>query len=212
MFNRGMMKNSLLTAIVEICLSLVALIVLLPLWLLISLFIKLESPGPIFYRQKRVGQQEKLFTIYKFRSMRVNTIPPLELGAVKHDHLLVTKMGYIIRRFKLDETPQILNVLKREMSIVGPRPCLPERLPTMTPHEKTRFSCLPGLTGWAEVNGNVELSFQEQVALDIWYVQHRSLWLDIKIILKTLFVVVVGSHKNESALKDAQAFYQKGFD
>lgn len=188
----------------DIIFSLLALILLLPLWIIVGVCVFLEDPGPIIYRQKRVGKNESLFTLYKFRSMKQNNIPPLELGAVKHNHSLVTKTGYFIRRFKIDETPQFLNVLRGEMSLVGPRPCLPGRLPTMNSFQKQRFSFLPGLTGWAEVNGNVELTWEEQVLLDVWYVKHWSFCLDFKIIFKTLFVVLWGSHRNETALLDAK--------
>ncbi len=188
----------------DIVVSLIAIVILSPFWLIISLCIILEDPGPVFYRQERVGKNEKIFNIYKFRSMRQNNIPPLELGAVKHNHPLVTKIGYIIRRFKLDETPQFLQVLRGEMSLVGPRPCLPGRIQTMSTMEKVRFSCVPGLTGWAEVNGNVELTWEEQVLLDLWYVHHQSFWLDLKIILSTFVVVLWGSHKNEKALANAR--------
>jgi lipopolysaccharide/colanic/teichoic acid biosynthesis glycosyltransferase len=181
---------------------------LIPLWIILSVSIFIEDRGPIFYRQKRLGKDGKLFTLYKFRSMYVNNIPPLELGAIKHNHTLVTHIGYVMRRLKLDETPQFLNVIVGEMSLVGPRPCLPLRIESMSLEEKKRFQVPPGLTGWAEVNGNVELTWDEQLLLDLWYVQHASFSLDMKILLKTMGVVLFGSKKNASALLNAKNAFQ----
>lgn len=199
----------MLRRVIDILLSSIAILMLLPVWLLISLIIFIEDKGPIFYKQKRVGLRETLFTIYKFRSMRVNHIPPLELGAIKHNHALVTRIGHFIRRTKLDETPQFFNVLRGDMSLIGPRPCLPGRLETMTQCEKRRFSMLPGLSGFAEVNGNVELTWQEQLWLDLWYVDHASFWLDCQIFFATFKVVLLGSTRNEAVLKKAQLAYQQ---
>lgn len=194
---------------VDVLISIPAILLLMPVWLILMISIFLEDKGAIFYRQKRLGKGGKIFTLYKFRSMYVNNIPPLELGAIKHNHTLVTHVGYIMRRLKLDETPQFLNVILGEMSLVGPRPCLPVRIESMSDSEKNRFNLLPGLTGWAEVNGNVELSWDEQLLLDLWYVQHVSFSLDIKILLKTIGVVLLGSKKNEAALLDAKRACQQ---
>lgn len=194
----------LLKRCMDIIFSLVALFLLLPLWILISIGIYLEDRGPIFFPQKRLGKSGKIYTMYKFRSMYRNNVPPLELGTVKYAHPLVTKIGYLIRRSKLDETPQFLNILLGQMSLVGPRPCLPARLNAMTAFEKKRLQLLPGLTGWAEVNGNIELSWEEQLWLDIWYVENCSLGLDFKILLKTIVVVFLGAKRNESALEEAK--------
>lgn len=201
--NRPSLKRS-----VDILIAVPALVLLIPLWIILGLGIFIEDRGPIFYKQKRLGKNGKLFTIYKFRSMYVNNIPPLELGAIKHNHSLVTRIGYIMRRLKLDETPQFLNVIVGEMSLVGPRPCLPVRIESMSLSEKKRFQVAPGLTGWAEVNGNVELSWDEQLLLDLWYVQHASLRLDMKIILKTMGVVLFGSKINTAALLNAKNAFQ----
>lgn len=192
---------------VDLLISACAIIFLLPFWILLGLCIYLEDPGKIFFKQQRLGKNGKLFTIYKFRSMYINNIPPMELGAIKHDHSLVTRVGYFIRRFKLDETPQFLNVLLGNMSLIGPRPCLPERLSTMTLIQKKRLDFLPGLSGWAEVNGNVDLTWDEQIILDLWYVKNWTFFLDIKIIFLTLKVVLFGSEKNETALNDAKDLF-----
>jgi undecaprenyl phosphate N,N'-diacetylbacillosamine 1-phosphate transferase len=184
-------------------LSLLLILLLSPMLFIIALAIKLTSNGPIFFSQSRIGKNGKCFPMYKFRSMKVNNIPPISLGAVKHQHPLVTPIGYIIRRFKLDELPQLFNILRGDMNFIGPRPCLPERLLTMTVAEKRRFTVLPGLAGWAEVNGNVELTWQEQLLLDLWYVDQRNVSLDIMILFKIFYVVLFGSQKNPSALKEA---------
>lgn len=193
---------------VDLLIAIPAMIVLLPLWVLLSLCIFLEDRGPIFYKQRRPGKDGTLFTLYKFRSMYVNNIPPLELGAIKHNHTLVTHVGYVMRRLKLDETPQFLNVILGQMSLVGPRPCLPIRIETLSLQEKKRFDVLPGLTGWAEVNGNVELTWDEQLLLDRWYVQNQSFRLDMTILVKTIGVVLLGSKKNNVALLNAKNAFQ----
>lgn len=188
----------------DIFFSILSIILLSPVFLLLALFIKIESRGPILFLQTRVGRNKQPFTIYKFRSMRVNTIAPLELGRIKHDHAIVTRVGHFMRRTKLDEIPQFFNVLFGDMAIVGPRPCLFETMNTMSASECRRFDVMPGVTGWAEVNGNVELSWEEQLVLDLWYVDHRSALLDLHIIIQTILTVFVGSIKNKKALLKAR--------
>jgi sugar transferase EpsL len=190
--------------ILDLALSFLALLVLGPVSLFLALLIRLESKGPLLFRQERVGKNERPFLIYKLRSMRLHGYRAEELGPIKHDHPLVTRVGCFARRTKLDEVPQFLNVLAGTMSIVGPRPCLYSSLRGMTPVERRRFECLPGITGWAEINGNVELSWQEQLALDLWYVGHKSFWLDLYIIFSTLDTVVRGPVRNERALAEAR--------
>lgn len=187
----------------DLFMSLLAIMLLIPIWLVLTICIFVENPGSIIFRQLRPGKDGKLFIIYKFRSMYINSVPPMELGAVKHNHSLVTRVGHFIRRFKLDETPQFYNVLKGEMSLIGPRPCLPDRIASMTEAEKRRFHMLPGISGWAEVNGNVDLTWEEQLLLDLWYVDHFTLKLDLAIFIKTIKVVLCGSVKNEQALNAA---------
>ncbi len=182
----------------------VCIILLLPVGLILAALISLETPGGIFFVQTRMGKDEKPFKMYKFRSMVVNNIAPIALGPVKHNHNLVTRTGYFIRRTKLDEIPQFFNVLRGDMSLVGPRPLLVEQVEQMTSNERRRYKVQPGITGWAEVNGNVELSLSEQLMLDIWYIDHYSIWLDMYILIKTLGVVIWGSKRNEKAVREAQ--------
>ncbi len=189
---------------VDFTLALIALIFLSPVFLVLALLIKLETGGSVFFLQKRVGKNEKPFTIFKFRSMyEKHGLTPEELGPVKHNHAVVTKLGHFMRRTKLDEIPQFVNVLMGTMSIVGPRPCLYSSLEEMSEDERRRFSVSPGVSGWAEVNGNVELTWHEQLALDLWYIDHQSFWLDWLIIGKTLKTIFWGSIRNEKALLQA---------
>ncbi len=190
----------------DILFSLICVIILSPVYLIVAFLIKLESKGPVLFIQERVGKDEKLFRIFKFRSMIVHAYAPEELGPVKHNHAVVTKVGYVLRRTKLDEIPQFFNVLFGQMSVVGPRPCLFESVKNMPLVERRRFRVLPGITGWAEVNGNVELTWSEQLALDLWYVDHQSFSLDIFILIKTLQTVMMGSIRNTTALAQAQQY------
>lgn len=190
----------------DIIFALFCLILFLPLGLLIAVLIKLESKGPIIFKQKRVGRHGKAYWIYKFRSMRLHDQAPEVLGPIKHSHPLVTKIGYVLRRFKLDEFPQFINVLLGEMSIVGPRPCLISTYESLDTKARRRFSVRPGVSGWAEVNGNVELTWPEQLALDLWYIHHQTFMLDVTIIVKTILTIFVGSIKNNENLLAAKKY------
>ncbi len=189
----------------DIIFSFFFLVLLAPAFLLIAFLIKIESAGPVFFKQKRVGKNESPFYIYKFRSMYLHQHSPSELGPIKHNHALVTPVGYILRRLKLDEIPQLINVLSGSMSLVGPRPCLFDSLKDMSISERRRFNVRPGLTGWAEVNGNVELTWREQLSLDLWYVDHQSFGLDLKILIQTTVVILRGSIRNQKAIDLAES-------
>ena len=161
------------------------LIVCLPLMALIALAIKLDSPGPIFFRQHRAGLHGKPFRIYKFRSMvtRADRTGPVTSLT---DHR-VTRVGRFLRLTTLDELPQLINVLRGEMSLVGPRALLME---SIKPEEMRRLDMKPGMTGPVLVNGRQSLSWDQRMALDLWYVDHWSLWLDFRILLRTIPVVL----------------------
>ena len=180
-------------------------IVLSPLILIVSFLIWLEDQGPVFYNQERIGIDGKVFQLIKFRSMKVNKISPTEMGQVRSDNPMVTRVGKVIRRLKLDELPQLLNVLKGDMSLVGPRPTLPEQVQTYSDYEWLRLRVPPGMTGWAQVNGNINLSWGERILLDRWYVNNRSLLVDLVILLKTTRVIFMGEIPNSNALKEAAA-------
>jgi len=173
--------------------AVVALTVLSPLLVVVSVLIKLDSRGGVFFLQQRVGRQQQLFTLYKFRTMSVD--PQRVLSQTGSGSPGVTRVGRWLRRLKIDELPQLINVLLGDMSLVGPRPCMESHLATMDERALKRFAVLPGLTGLAQVNGNVALTWPERQAYDAEYVASVSFSLDVRILLKTLLVVVVGEHR-----------------
>jgi len=176
-----------------------------PVFLLAAMAVVLDG-GPVFYRQTRAGRLGHPFALLKFRSMRVNHIPVAEVGQVSGAHPLVTPIGRLLRRYKIDELPQLLNVLLGDMSLVGPRPVLLEQAAEYTPHERRRLEVRPGMTGWAQVNGNIEVPWPDRIMLDVWYVDHASLWLDLKILAMTVAVVLFGEEPNQSAVKEARSY------
>jgi lipopolysaccharide/colanic/teichoic acid biosynthesis glycosyltransferase len=181
-----------------------ALPILVPLGLLMGLAIKMLSPGPILFRQVRVGYLGQHFRIVKFRTMKVNaddarhrehlkhlikTKVPLEKMDARGDERLI-RFGRFMRATGLDEVPQVLNVLRGEMSLVGPRPCVPYEYEALSSWQKQRFETLPGLTGLWQVSGKNKTTFDEMVAMDIWYARNKSLGLDLLIFLKTVPAVL----------------------
>lgn len=180
----------------DFSLSLLALIVLCPFLFLISILIKLTSKGPVFYTQLRPGKDQKIFKLYKFRTMIQGADRYQKVGVeVYENDNRVTPLGKFLRRFKIDELPQLINVLKGEMSIVGPRPSLPEYLAQYEDWELERFKVRPGLTGLAQVNGNIYLDRKERSAYDVQYVRKVSFVLDLEIVLKTIVVAFCGEEK-----------------
>ena len=161
-----------------------------PLFLLVVLAVRLTSVGPVLFRTQRVGKGNKLFTMYKFRTMRINT-PQVATHLLKEPDQFLTPIGALLRRTSLDELPQLINVLNGEMSLIGPRPALfnqDDLIALRTAggvHQLT-----PGVTGWAQVNGRDELPISEKVKLDEWYLKNRSFWLDLTIVGMTLFKVI----------------------
>jgi len=152
----------------------------LPL-VLIAFALKLESRGPAIFRQERAGRDGKVFTLYKLRSMRISK----EQSNIFHGEQDVTSLGNFIRRWRIDEIPQFINVLRGEMSIVGPRPTLPYQAERYGPEQRRRLDVKPGLTGWSQIHGDSAISWPDRIALDLWYVDNWSLWLDLKIMLLT---------------------------
>lgn len=184
------MYKSYLKRYLDFTTALIALAFLSPLLLLVSLSIKIDSRGPILYSQKRLGLHGRTFNLYKFRSMT-----DVSRSASKQTYIgdpEITTFGSFIRRFKIDELPQLLNVLKGDMSIVGPRPCLPELKSEFDDNGLFRTQVRPGLTGLAQVNGNIFLSWPQRWKLDRIYVENLRFSLDCKIILKTISVVFLG--------------------
>ena len=175
---------------VDIVLSLVILIISSPILALSAILIKLESEGPVIFKQKRLGLDGKEFYIYKFRSMCVGA----EKSGVYSDNkdTRVTKIGKILRKTSIDELPQAVNVLKGDMSFIGPRPPLtyhPWPIEEYTEEQLRMFEVRPGITGWAQVNGRKAVEWNRRIKLNVWYVDNLSLWLDIKICFLTVFKV-----------------------
>lgn len=171
----------------DIVISLVLLILLLPLLLLIALLIRLTMGRPVLFRQMRPGLHGKPFVMYKFRTM---TNARDEEGRLLPDEKRLTRFGAWLRAWSVDELPELFNVLKGDMSLVGPRPLLIEYLDRYTPEQARRHEVRPGITGWAQVNGRNAITWEEKFVLDVWYVDNHSLWLDIKILILTLIKVL----------------------
>ena len=176
---------------IDVVVSSTGMIVLLIPLLLIALAIKLDSPGPVFYRQKRAGKSGKPFEMVKFRTM-VPDAEHLGLGfEVAEDDSRITGVGSLLRVWGMDEYPQLYNILKGEMSLVGPRAARMDQIQQFTTEEQGRTLIKPGLTGWAQVNGRNSISWQRRIELDLWYVENESLWLDLQILLRTVWVVLI---------------------
>ncbi|MEO5972536.1 MAG: sugar transferase [Sphingomicrobium sp.] len=167
-----------------------ALVLLSPLLLVVALLVRLRLGSPVLFRQVRPGLHARPFTVLKFRTMLDATAPD---GHPLPDAERLTRFGRFLRASSLDELPGLWNVVKGEMSLVGPRPLLMEYVPLYTPEQARRHDVRPGITGWAQVNGRNALSWDDKFALDIWYVDHRSLWLDLRIVWQTL-LKVASSH------------------
>ncbi|MGE5627292.1 MAG: sugar transferase [Solirubrobacterales bacterium] len=185
--------------IMDVCFSLFSIIVFSPLLIIISILIKLDSQGPIIFKQKRVGLNGKCFQMYKFRTMCVNAEDQLEnirgfnemsgpMFKMRNDPR-VTKVGSFLRKTSLDEIPQLFNIIKGDMSLVGPRPNLPSEVEKFTEEQKRKLAAKPGLTCYWQIMGRNTIDFEEWMQLDIKYIQDRSILLDIKLIFKTVSVL-----------------------
>jgi lipopolysaccharide/colanic/teichoic acid biosynthesis glycosyltransferase len=178
---------------VDVVVSAVALGLSSPLLLAAMLAIRLESPGPVIYRQRRAGRWGRPFDVLKLRTM-VDGAEHVGAGlAVNANDSRITRVGAFLRRSSLDELPNLLNVLRGEMTLIGPRPTLPAQVDQYTERQRGRLAVKPGITGWAQVNGRASLPWSERIELDLYYVEHRSLSLDLRILLRTPAMVVGGS-------------------
>jgi lipopolysaccharide/colanic/teichoic acid biosynthesis glycosyltransferase len=176
----------------------VGLVVSSPLLGLASLAIKAEDGGPVIYRQRRVGLNGADFDLLKLRTMVVGAERQGAGWAVNTGDPRITRVGRVLRRLSLDELPQLWNVLRGEMSLVGPRPTLRYQVEQYTPRQRRRLEVKPGMTGWAQVQGRARLPWDERIELDVWYVEHQSLWLDLKILALTPLALFAGTYKGET--------------
>ncbi|MBQ9276902.1 MAG: sugar transferase [Clostridia bacterium] len=176
--------------------SLLGIIVLFPLFLIVGLLIAIDSRGPIVFKQERVGKDQKIFKMYKFRTMKTIDVPfDVKHPVIKNNNENLTRVGKWVRRFKLDEFLQLLNVLKGDMSLIGPRPLKVEYLEHYEPWELQKFDVKPGMSGLAQVRGNGHLSSKERSYYDVEYTKIRSLKLDAEILFKTVIVMLGGEEK-----------------
>lgn len=181
--------------LLDITISLIALIFLLPLMSLIYLLARINLGSPAFFLQERVGKDNKIFKMIKFRTMKNSTD---KNGNLLSDNERVTKFGSFLRSFSLDELPELINILKGDMSLVGPRALLVQYLGLYNDEQIRRHEVLPGLTGWAQINGRNSITWSEKFKLDVWYVDNWSLWLDIKIFFLTFWKVLKREGINQS--------------
>ena len=180
----------------DFCIALVALLILFVPLLIVTIWLHFANKGAgAFFFQDRPGKDGKIFKVIKFKSM---TDERDAEGKLLPDAQRLTKVGWFVRSTSIDELPQLINVLKGDMAFIGPRPLLPEYLPWYTEKEKLRHTVRPGMSGWAQVNGRNNLSWDEKLALDVYYVEHLTLWMDIKVILKTIVNVV--QHKDVNVI------------
>lgn len=186
---------SLFVLFIDISFSIVGIILTLPILLVVAILIKLEDRGPIIYTQKRSGKDGKEFTIYKIRSMKLESPNELIGWTDKNDNR-ITNVGKVIRRTRIDELPQFINILKRDMSLIGPRPEVPELTKKFNEEINgftNRLKVRPGLTGWAQVNGGYDLTPREKYQKDMYYIKNRGIKLDIIILFKTVKVIISGN-------------------
>lgn len=178
--------------IIDIIGGLFGLIVLSPALVSIAVLIKRETPGNVLFIQERIGKEGRPFKLYKFRTMLPDADKKTLGKYISEDEEYITHTGSILRKWALDELPQLINVLMGDMSMIGPRPTLAYQVEKYNSRQKKRLLVKPGLTGWAQVNGRNKLNWPERIELDVWYVENWSLWLDLKIMLRTPFVLIKG--------------------
>ena len=190
------MFHKITKRIFDIILSIIFMLFFIPFWIAIPLIIKIDSPGRVIYKQKRVGLDSRYFTIYKFRTMKEGT-PDIPTDRLKDQKSLNTRIGTILRRFSIDEIPQLINILKGDMSFVGPRPALHNQgLLIRLRKDKAVDKVRPGVSGLAQISGRDELSIPDKVMYDQLYIRDASIWLDIKIFLFTVKAAITGKGGN----------------
>ncbi|HOV80658.1 MAG TPA: sugar transferase [Bacillota bacterium] len=182
--------KQMIKRVFDLLCSLLILAVTCPLLAAVAAAVKITSPGGVFFKQQRLGKHGKVFWMYKFRSMVSNAV---NLGSgmfVEDNDPRITAVGRFLRKTSIDELPQLINVLRGEMSLVGPRPAPLHHLEKYDERQRKRLSVRPGITGWAQVNGRLVIYWPERIELDLWYIENHSFWLDVKILLKTFAVVL----------------------
>jgi len=193
--------------IIDLIIIFLCLPLILPIYLLTALLVLIQLNFPILFKQPRVGMNGKKFNIYKFRTMTNNCD---KNGILLSDEVRLTKFGKFLRSTSLDELPSLWNVIKSDMSLVGPRPLLLEYLPLYSAKQARRHEVKPGITGWAQVNGRNAISWEEKFDLDVWYVDNQSIWLDIKILWLTVKKVIMRDGINQVGHSTMESF--KGND
>ena len=190
-----------MSRVLDVVLAAMLLVVTAPLLVLAAIAIRIESRGPVFYKQLRVGRDGQPFELRKLRTM----VPGAEtMGAgiyVIEGDPRITRVGRLLRRFSLDELPNLMNVLRGEMAIVGPRPTVQEQVDRYTERQRRRLEVKPGITGWAQINGRTSLPWPDRIELDVWYVEHRSMRLDLRILLRTARLLATGHGLYSEELK-----------
>lgn len=200
------MYKKLFKRAIDFTLALIGLIVLAPVFLLIILAIKLDSKGPVLFTQKRLGKNKEYFQIYKFRTMRVDTPKEMPTHLLDNPDYFITKVGKVLRKTSLDELPQIVNILKGEMAIIGPRPALWNQDDLIAERDKYRANDIrPGLTGWAQINGRDELAIEVKAELDGYYTKKESFLLDIK----CFFLTIVSVFKSDGVVEGSKSELNK---
>jgi sugar transferase EpsL len=187
----------------DLTLAVTLLVVLSPIYLVTAILVRVFLGSPILFKQQRPGYKGRPFHIYKFRSMTDRRNPD---GSLLPDSERLTRFGRLLRSLSLDEMPELFNILRGEMSFVGPRPLLMQYLPLYSPEQARRHDVMPGLTGWAQVNGRNALDWPSKFAMDTWYVDHWSLWLDIKILWMTLWKAVTREGINQEGQATVEYF------
>ncbi|WIV12081.1 sugar transferase [Proteiniborus sp. MB09-C3] len=189
------MKTYIITKrILDFIFALILLIVTSPIMIIAAMAVKLESNGPILFTQKRPGKHGRIFRIYKFRTMRTETYDSRALNDIER----ITKVGSFLRRTSIDELPQLFNILRGEMSFIGPRPLLVGYLEYYSPRQMRRHEVMPGISGWAQVNGRNKLTWEQKFEYDVWYVDNVSLILDLKILWLTIYKVFIRKDINQN--------------
>ncbi len=188
----------------DILVSLTSLLLFSPVIIFLALMVRMKLGSPLLFKQARPGLHAKIFNVYKFRTMTDETD---DKGQLLSDEIRLTPFGKFLRKFSLDELPQLVNVIKGDMSLVGPRPLLIEYLPRYSQEQARRHDIMPGITGWAQVNGRNNLPWEEKFELDIWYIDHMSFWLDVKILWLTMLILIKAKDVQQRGYSTAAKFF-----